>query len=492
MYRKKKEKFENDIINQASAVVANEMAGNVQAGTEKAISGMELFKWKAGRVANVGFEQSKGNLFEYIEVAKLERNMANTGAQAFDRNPLTDASGVMGGFGENTAPDDFRLQKNQKIIGRGQAKYNNESHKAALNFTNDKYIQMQRIAPSDQVIDIKKQLDTMLAKGEISQKAYTDACNNLQYKGLSDPDSGISSGGTTSEEIKSLMGKDGKVSQDAVKKYANRFETRQYIQEIGTTVAYGAEAAAITTGLVSGVQNMYAVLNGRKKLDEALKDIGINTVKGASRGGTTGLISSLLHITGVKAKVPLISDSSVATVIAGSIVDGGAAIFAYGKGEISSEQLKEELQNTTVKATTTIYFTKAITTVVGSVNPFITMSIYSVASYVVICTREIINNAKLNAAEYIRIANLLDESTKLMEDFHVQMNGYLQYYEQKQRQVMQQFLCDFEYNLESGRSYDQAIYTIIKFANQTGFALQHANFSDFSSAMISDQEFVLK
>ena len=38
MYRKKKEKFENDIINQASAVVANEMAGNVQTGTEKAMT----------------------------------------------------------------------------------------------------------------------------------------------------------------------------------------------------------------------------------------------------------------------------------------------------------------------------------------------------------------------------------------------------------------------------------------------------------------------
>lgn len=492
MERKKKEKFENEIRNQASALAANEMAQNVQTGTEKAINGMDLFKWKAGRIADVGFEQSKGNLFEYIEAAKLEKNMANTGAQAFDRNPITDVSGAKGGFGENTAPDDFRFQKNQKIIGSGQAKYNNDAHKAAHNFTNEKYTQMQRIAPSDQISEIKDQLNSMLAKGEISQSAYTDACNNLQYEGLKDPDSGISSGGTTTKEIQSLRGKDGKVSQEKVREYANHFETRQYAREVGTTALYGAGTAAVTAGLVSGVQNMCAVLNGRMELDEALKEIGITTVKGAARGGTTGALSALLHIIGVKSKIPVVSDSSAATVIAGSIVDGGAAIYAYGKGEISSEQLREELQNTTVKATATIYFTKALAAVTGPVNPFVTMAIYSVASYVVTCTREIINNAKLNAAEYRRMADLLDESTKLMENYHAQMNGYLQYYEQRQRQVMEEFLYAFEYNLASGRNYDQAVYTIINFANQTGIALQHADFSDFSRAMVSNQDFVLK
>lgn len=492
MERKMQEKFKDDIRNQTSALAADEMARNVQAGTEKAISGMDLFKWKAGRVADVGFEQSKGNLFEYIEAAKLERNMANTGAQAFDRNPLTDVSGARGGFGENTAPDDFRFQKNQKVIGRGQAKYNNDAHKAAHNFTNEKYAQMQRIAPSDQVNEIKEHLDSMLAKGEISKNAYTDACSNLQYEGLKDPDSGVSSGGTTTKEIQNLRGKDGKVSQEKVREYAKRFETKQYVQEIGTTALYGAGTAAITAGLISGVQNMYAVLNNRMELDEALKEIGVTTVKGAARGGTTGALSALLHIIGAKTKVPVISDSSAATVIAGSIVDGGAAIYAYGKGEISSEQLRKELQNTTVKATTTIYFTKALAAATGPVNPFVTMAVYSVASYAVTCTREIINNAKLNAAEYRRMADLLDDSTRLMENYHAHMNEYLQYYEHKQRKVMEEFLCSFEHHLEPGGSYDQAVDTIIHFANQTGIALQHADFSNFSSAMDSNQDFVLK
>ena len=191
-----KDKVKKGSTYQAGAQIGNAFSKNVQNGTNTTIQGMDLFRAKGINLAKVGYEQGKGNLFEFIEAAKLEKNMANAGAKAFDKSPVTDISTSQGGYGEHTAPDDFRLQKDGKIIGMGQAKVNNDPHKTAVNFTNSKYYGMQRNTTIDTLPDVKKQLDNMLQKGEISQAAYNDACSNLTGM-LKDPDSGITSGGTT-------------------------------------------------------------------------------------------------------------------------------------------------------------------------------------------------------------------------------------------------------------------------------------------------------
>ena len=73
----------------------------------------------------------------------------------------------------------------------------------------------------------------------------------------------------------------------------------------------------------------------------------------------------------------MLSDSSAATVIAAGVVDSGVAIYEYARGEINSTQLVEQLQDTAIKATTTIYFTKAATIIFGATNPFIPCRLYT-------------------------------------------------------------------------------------------------------------------
>ena len=48
------------------------------------------------------------------------------------------------------------------------------------------------------------------------------------------------------------------------------------------------------------------------------------------------------------------------------------------------------------------------------------------------------------------------------------------------------------YNIETGENYDQALFSILNFADQTGIALQHRTLEEFSKAMNSDEDFVLK
>lgn len=499
MNDEKEKQHNKDIESHVGAQMGNMASRAVQSGTEAAHHGMDLFRDKGYRLAKVGYEQGKGNLFEFIEGAKLQKNMANAGVKAFDKFSVTDVPTSKGGFGEHTAPDDFRFSKDGKIIGMGQAKVNNSAHRAALNFVNPKYKGMQRNTTIDSVPEIKEALKEMLQKGEISRTVYEDACNNLTGC-LTDPDSGITSGGTTRAELKQFCGDDGKVSSQAVNRYARKFELEQYGVETITTAANTGVYSAATTGIVSGTKNLLAVFQNKKELDSALEEIGTDVGKSGVRGFATGALSSFIRIGGsnIKRKLEkkgmesiasnILTNGSAATAIAGGVIDGGVALYEYAKGEITEDQLRTELQNTVVKSTATVYFTMAF----GAANTIAPIAIYSAASYIVTATREIIQNAKLNAEEHMRIARLNVEMLLLVQEYHTALVSQLDRYESRQKALMTDFLSAFDYNLATGDNYDAAIFAMVDFAAQTGIALQHKNFDDFSRAMISEEPFVLK
>lgn len=70
--------------------------------------------------------------------------------------------------------------------------------------------------------------------------------------------------------------------------------------------------------------------------------MGADTAKGAIRGGETGVLSSTLRFGGIKAALPVLSDATAATVMAGGLIDGGTALYAYAKGEISGRKLEQD------------------------------------------------------------------------------------------------------------------------------------------------------
>ncbi len=477
-------KKKRGIFERLGDFLASFKAHNVQTGTDEAIRSTGLLLDKAERLKNVDFEQAKGNLFEYIEAAKLQTNLANETGSIFDKTPLTDID-------EPHAPDDFRFSQNGRITGRGQAKFNNSPHKSAVNFTNPKYSGMQRIAPSDKVPLIREELEKMFSNGEISRAVYDDAVRNL-YDGLTDPLTGISSGGTSSQEIYSFCGDDGKISQEAVKKYARKIKYRQYGQELSTTTGYGAAYGAAVGGIVSGVQNICAAFNNEKELDEAIKDIGIDAAKSGVRGGSVGALSAGIRIAGSANNIPVISDSTASTALAGGLIDGGAAVYSYVKCEINASQLQDELTDTTIKSTTAIFAMKGFDIALKSVNPCLPVVVYMVASQVVMSAREIINNAKLNAEQHNRAAELLKQSVKLMEDYRKNMNEFLLSCEQRQREKFRAFLRGFTFDAKTGEGYEETVLTIKNFAETSGMTLQHANLSDYKRALMTGEKFILK
>ena len=465
---------------------------NLQAGTDITIKSMELFRLKGQKLANVGYEQAKGNLFEYIEASKFLRNNANAGNQGFDKYPVTDVPASQGGYGGHTAPDDFRFEQDGKVIFQAQAKVNNDPNNTANNFVNPKYNGMQKITTSDTVEAVKTALLDKLNKGEISKSQYNEAMNSIR-SGLTDERTGVSSGGTTTSELKKFCGSDGKVDVDAVLAYAKEFEYKQMAYEIAGGTAKGAVAGGVIKGAIQGVTSLWDVYNDRKKLDQALKETGMAVGKGAVRGGAAGFLSSIFRITGKKQSIPALTDTNVTTALAAAVVDCGVSIYAYAKGEIDGSQLVEELKATAIQSSSAYYFTAALKTTIGvSGGVFLPMAIYTATSYMLMSTKAIIDQAKLNAIEYRRVAKLYDEETAIIKEYRQIMNREFAVYRKDKQEAMQRFLSIIDTSTFTEQNYSQAIYAMVGLSNQLQYSLQHKEFAEFDSAMKSQNDFVLR
>lgn len=489
-------KVTTDASTKAGTLIGNQASVNMQNATDRTIDGMDLFKKKAYQTRNVAFETAKGGLFEYIEAAKFNKNAAVNRSAA--KALVTDSTG------DPHAVADIIINKNGKIKKEYQAKFSQTSRgemdtsaatsvfeqTGARNKGWGQYDGMERLIRKQEnynsegslLNEAKKLSKTRADSNSIYADKYRDVYEHLtdeiEYEN-------VSSGGTTIEEVREAY--------DNPVKYSQQIEHRQLAAEMKVTAINMAKANFVTTGVVSGIANMFEVFRDDRSLADALKDVGADAVKGGIRGGATGALSTTIRYKGVKAGNDLLSDSTAATVMAGGLIDGGVALYSYAKGEITAEELRDELIDTTAKATTTVFYTKAVTAILGkAVSPFIPMAVYTTASYVITCTRKILKEAKLNTEEYERLTAILEESTRTAKEYHATFREHVAMCEEAQRVMLEEFIDTFAYNMETGENYDQALHAIVRFANQTGISLQNREFNDFKQAVNSQTIFELK
>ena len=105
---------DKSVINRMSELLGNSVSTNAQNSTDISIEGMKLFRKVAHQKYNVGFEQVKGNLFEYIEAAKFNVDAAGKGAAA--RAVVTDIK-------DSHAAADILIKEGSKTRREVQAKF---------------------------------------------------------------------------------------------------------------------------------------------------------------------------------------------------------------------------------------------------------------------------------------------------------------------------------------------------------------------------------
>ena len=260
-----------DASKEAGTVIGNVMSSNVQNGTDAAVEGMSFFRQKAFDTRNAGFDQSKGNLFEYIEAAKFNRSAANAGKSA--RAIVTDIT-------DPHAEADILIKDNGKIAKEIQAKFIKTSkdgrdisaatsvrdQTGANNKGWGQYDGMDRLIRKQEnynsegsLLDEAKKLSKARADSNgIYSEFYRDVNEHLTDETQYD---GVSSGGTTYEEVQA--------AHDNPEVYAKQFEKKQVAVEMKATAKNMAEASFVTTGIISGISNMVSVFRDEKTLAEA-------------------------------------------------------------------------------------------------------------------------------------------------------------------------------------------------------------------------------
>ena len=151
------------------------------------------------------------------------------------------------------------------------------------------------------------------------------------------------------------------------------------------------------------------------------------------------------------------------------------------------------MKSTVIQSTSAYYFTSALKATVGvSGGVFLPMAIYAATSYAVMSTKAIIDQAKLNAQEYRRIANLYAEETAVLNEYREILQKKFAVYKQERRNAMDRFLNIIEDSSIKENNYSQAVYAMIGLSNQLQFSLQHKEFAEFDLAMRSNDNFVLR
>ena len=471
--KKKESKGQN--VTDIGRVVGDTLSRNAQNASNTGIDGMNLLRQKINSLGAAQFDQAKGNYFEYIEAAKFNVDAAQKGATA--KAIVTDA------VGRPHAEADIEIFNNGVKVKDIQAKFIKSSMQGRDNSAASSV--HHQTGAHNKGWGQYDGMDRLIRKETtgIHKDVYKDVEEHLTDETHYD---GVTSHGTGLKEVK-------KAYNDP-DKYIKEFEQKQFGKEIRMTTTSMAAASFVTTGVISGVQNFYKVFKDEKTLGEAIVDTTKDAVKSGAKGAATGFVSSNIRISAVKSGNKLLSDSAASLAVAGGIIDGGVSLLKYAKGEIDSQTLKEDLVATVVKSTSLVIVSNVLKAAAAgaAINPLVSMTTYIVLGIVIDGCKEMIHSARLQIEECEKLKAIYIEARKESEKQNKKLSAYLEKLTTKQKQEFDGFINRFDYDIQTGQNYDDAISSIVELSNYLGIELQHVKFDDFKEAMKSDDPFKLE
>ncbi|TBT71862.1 hypothetical protein D5E70_24625 [Vibrio parahaemolyticus] len=231
-------------------------------------------KWK-----NVAADKAQGHMFEQLEVIKFNLDALKKDSELFAK---TTAS-----MGFPTDPVDIIISNGKETLREVQAKSCNSAARSAFALSNEKYQEMQRLAPQDQVEKIKELLEKRIEAGTLKaedyEQTYRNLTESLEY-------GNVRSAGTTYDEA--LKATDANVAEVI----ANQSKLEAAFADMHESGKRAGNIGAALSGATSSVTEFYQVYNGERELGEATVNIAISTAKGYATGYTvTALSKGITH-----------------------------------------------------------------------------------------------------------------------------------------------------------------------------------------------------
>ncbi|ELA9795747.1 hypothetical protein QRC91_004781, partial [Vibrio parahaemolyticus] len=163
-----------------------------------------------------------------------------------------------------TDPVDIIISNGKETLREVQAKSCNSAARSAFALSNEKYQEMQRLAPQDQVEKIKELLEKRIEAGTLKaedyEQTYRNLTESLEY-------GNVRSAGTTYDEA--LKATDANVAEVI----ANQSKLEAAFADMHESGKRAGNIGAALSGATSSVTEFYQVYNGERELGEATVNI---------------------------------------------------------------------------------------------------------------------------------------------------------------------------------------------------------------------------
>jgi len=460
--------------NVGAALFGAAQAAPQAAQVDRIVSGLGDMARAAEHLQEKLPEILKGDLFEYIEVAKF-----NAEAAASDPSLVAKLTRELG---RPHAAADILIERADGVSREVQAKASGNAATLTRSLRDPAYEGMQKLVPSDKATEVKNLAEVRSrswARHGYDDFARQDADTARNVTGDLH-EGGVTSGGTTGEEL------------DFASKHSNlyrlRVEARYVAGEAAVAGGRAAVAGVVVGGAISVIKNGVAVVRGKKELGDAALAVGKDAAQAGVKSGATGALGAVLRYGGARAGVQSLAKSNVATAVAAGVIDVGVAVYRYVRGEVTGEQAAEQIGQTGCSTMSSIYAGAAAGLVFGPAGAVVgAMGGYLVATQVYQSTLAILRRARLAEAEAARAEALCADAIQAMTALRLEIEVRVAEIVGRREARLAEALVLIDRGLDSA-SPDVAIGGLTMLAESCGRSLKLATFEEFDDFMLNSTE----
>lgn len=437
------------------------------AAVNETVKDMAQFRRVATHLRRVPLEQRQGNLFEYLEAAKYNRNAALQGSPC--RAHVNHANGAP------HSPADIEIRRGTRIVRQVQAKLCRRPAHTTHQISNPKYRGMQKLVARDQAEQVRGLAGRRAATGTLKADDYTDTVQNVTGELHAE---GVSSGGTSYEEA-ARAAKEPRL-------YAALTELNSVAREAAVTAGHAAAAGALVGGAISLVENALAVSRGEVSTRQAARNVARDGARAGGRGGATGGVTVVVRYGAAKAGLKVLAKANVAAAIVAGALDVTTVAFRFVRGEISVEDAAEQLGQNGASTLSGFYTGAVAGAAFGPAGVLVGSLVgYMVAAQVYQSCAAILRKGRLAVAASARALAVAEAACREMEQRRLEFAREAKAVLQEQRQQFSDCFSSIEASLAADDPTETA-RALAHLADIFGYTLPHSTFAEFDLFMVAE------
>ncbi len=299
-----------------------------------------------------------------------------------------------------------------------------------------------------------------------------------------------------SEEGKQKAIQSEKTALKALKKQDFKDSARNIIQTGHNAGMEGAKNSGTIVGTISGIKNLIEVIKGEKSAKDAIKDIGVDTVKATTTGYLMGGgLTTISHtLSGSSSKfLRALSESNVPGKVITAVALIGGTLKRYGDGEITTQQCLIELGDKSLNFATTAYSMAVGQTlipipVVGAAVGALVGSMVTSNYYNQLITT--LQRRELEHQERLRIIAECERASQEARAFRAELEAYLTSYFKDYQDCFDDALMTIRESFKVGNT-DGVIAGANKITRKLGGKVYYNNMDEFKDFLFDDSTDIL-